>query len=281
MADKKISELTEETTPADGDLVAGVDIGGGITKKFTWTVLKAFLKTYFDTLYNNYVLSKAAVESVLTGVITTHSHGASAGTLPITRIYIASGSPYTWSKPAGLTGITVEIQAPGGGACSVSSSSGGQRAGAGAGGYCKKTIAVGALGATETVTVGAYGAGGTGAASNGNNGGNCSFGAHCSANGGVASVTSSDYGGNGGTATGGDINIPGQNGCSIFNSPDPGHGGYGGNAMIGHGGGGGFNTDGQAGQGYGGGGGGPSDTNSASRAGGNGAPGIIIVTEYY
>ena len=51
MADKKITELDSYTAPIDTDVVAGVDVTAGLTKKFTWAGIKATLKTYFDTLY--------------------------------------------------------------------------------------------------------------------------------------------------------------------------------------------------------------------------------------
>ena len=51
MADKKISELTAFTPPLDTDIVPVVDLTAGSTKKITWTSIKAFLKTYFDSLY--------------------------------------------------------------------------------------------------------------------------------------------------------------------------------------------------------------------------------------
>jgi hypothetical protein len=73
-SDKYINELTNHTTPIDADSVPVYDSANSLTKRVLWSSIKATLKTYFDTLYNNYTLTKAAVEAVLTGVISTHSH---------------------------------------------------------------------------------------------------------------------------------------------------------------------------------------------------------------
>ncbi len=51
MADTKISSLTTKSPPVDNDSIPIYDSVGDATKRITGTVLKAYLKTYFDTLY--------------------------------------------------------------------------------------------------------------------------------------------------------------------------------------------------------------------------------------
>lgn len=193
-------------------------------------------------------------------------------TVPVVRTYLAAASPATWSKPAGLKYVVVEVQAAGGagGSSSTGGSDIGAAGGGGAGGYARKTIAAGTLGATETVTIGA-------------SGNPSSFGSHASAtsgSGGQGSVTGA--GGTGGTASSGDINAAGQAGTNGSADNAAGTTRWGGVGGAGHFGGGGAgatgsNSAGVASGNYGGGGGG----GTGSSAGGAGGPAIVIVTEYY
>lgn len=201
---------------------------------------------------------------------------------PIVRTYLNAGSPHTWTKPAGLKYIVVEVQGAGGGSGGVTDSDDGS--GAGAGGYSRKLIGTASLGTTETVTVGAAGTAGASGANDGGNGGNTSFGSHCSANGGTGSLNSGGTAGSGGTATGGDINITGQAGGKgggnggTSGGPDSG---FGGSSILGIGGQMADSGGGLAGSGYGAGAGGARTPGGADYAGAAGTQGIVILTEYY
>ena len=191
----------------------------------------------------------------------------------------------TWLKSANTpTKIVVELVGGGGGSGSgdVDWSFGG---GGGSGGYVRKYIDV-ALLTSATIVVGAGGIknAGTSAGNSswidnlgtntltGGFGGNGANGVHPSPEHGAGGV--------GGTATGGDINIPGENG-TVGNAHNPAYlassglstGGYGftrtantyGASTPGH------NYGGGAAQGRG---------NNATNAGSDGAAGVVIVWEY-
>jgi len=60
-----IKDVEEETELTDEDTTAFTDTSAeNVTKKTSFASIKAFFKNYFDTLYNNYVLPKATINSL-------------------------------------------------------------------------------------------------------------------------------------------------------------------------------------------------------------------------
>lgn len=216
---------------------------------------------------------------------------AGGGALLEVRIYTAGA---TWTKPTGLRFVEVEVLGGGGGGGGAGATTSGQYScgsGGGAGVWAYKKILAAALGATETVTIGAAGAANAGAA--GGAGGNSSFGAHCTANGGSGGniETAANSAGRFTPApdpvsTGtGDLVCAGEAGYNGEFDPNNNNvalGGHGGNSRYGSGG---RNSEansaGQAAAGRGSGGGGAALTTSQSAiAGGVGTAGLVIVREY-
>lgn len=216
-------------------------------------------------------------------MVETHSRA------PTLANFTASG---TWTKPAGLTKIRVTVYGAGGGGGGVEGTSSNAAASSGgpAGGSAFEEIVTGSLSATEAVTIGAGGAGGAAGQNAGVAGGTTSFGALLSATGGAggasmptgtsANITSQVLAG---TGSGGDLNMsggPAEAGIR-FNSSTA-LGGAGGSTAVGGGGSsGGNNVAGSDGGGYGAGGGGSSTNGSTNRAGGDGAPGLVLIEEFY
>jgi len=165
--------------------------------------------------------------------------------------------------------------------------------GGGAGEYAVGIFSAATIGGSKAVTIGAGGTGAT-SGSTGTAGGTTSVGATLiSAVGGSGGTTSAAgatatgqtaQGGSGGTGgTGGDYRSPGfVGGYGVHLLSGVGSGGCGANSQIGSGGkGNAVSTTGTAGTGYGAGGGGVLNaTSQTGNVGGNGAAGVVIVTEY-
>ncbi len=218
------------------------------------------------------------------------------------KVFTGSG---TYTPSPGLVYAVIEVVGGGGGGAAGylewgSCANPGDFPGCGgaSGGYARKTLTAAQIGSSQPVVVG--GGGGGGNSNNfcdcsGGSGGTSSFGPlvspFLSATGGGGGGGSVDWSWAGGNGSGGDVNISGQYGFPSFwgnpgyyNPPLPG--GMGGSSHFGAGGRDIAGNDGSSGKAYGSGGGGGSlyeDWSSGSYTaynGGNGAPGVVIVTEY-
>lgn len=190
------------------------------------------------------------------------------------QVFTSSG---TWTRPAGITKVMVEVQGAGGGGGSADNYN---SQGGGAGGYAKKLLDVSSI-SSATITIGSGGAGGTASPiTSGSSGGNSSW------SDGTNTITANGGGGgqyadgggasrsvNGGSASGGDINLDGKfgewtlGGDSFY--------GYGARNWVAN------TTASDNAINYGSGGCGPANTVSGTNyAGSPGRDGIVIVTEY-
>jgi hypothetical protein len=218
-------------------------------------------------------------------------------------VYFTSSGTFAKADYPWLQAIRVKVCGAGGGGGGAGTTGAGQIAWApsGAGGaYAESFITdIAGLSASVTVTRGSGGAGGAAGVNNGSAGGNSSFGALVTANGGnggigrsaVTSTSGSllEGGASGATSATGDFTIPGANsgisraaGLSnaIVHQPNGGSFLTPGNFDIFNGGS--LGADGPAGRGIGDGGFGGANAASqgSGRAGGTGANGIVILELY-
>ena len=195
--------------------------------------------------------------------VTLTNNGSSSGFdagLASVQTFTSSG---TWNRPTGITKVVMEILGAGGSGSAVGSTNYGNGAG---GGYAKKLLDVSSI-STSTITVGSGGAAKGAGQGAGDDGGNSSWadGTNTITGGGGQGHPGTSYtNATGGTATGGDVNIPG--GPGWFTGLGGGESVYG------------YATDVNSvtGSGYGAGGG----YGYTSYGSGAGSDGIVIVWEY-
>lgn len=123
--------------------------------------------------------------------------GEIIGGVPSQIVTITSSQ--TWTVPDGVTKVLVEGVGGGGGGAG---SNGGLSVSGGGAGYCRKIIDLTGI-PSVSITVGTGGAGGASGSNPGADGNDTTFGSEFTAGKGKANGT-------GGTATGGDLNIPGN-----------------------------------------------------------------------
>ena len=186
------------------------------------------------------------------------------------QVFLSSG---TFTVPADVYAIEIELWGGGGGSGGVGATNLGGAGGGGGGGYAYMRLDV-TPAATYTVTIGAGGAGG-GAGGSGGNGGTTSFDGVCNASGGIGGqAAGAGAGGAGGTGSGGDLNLTGSAGGAAATTGTAG-GASGGGAPMGAPGAGGGSGLGGAGVAPGGGAGGSGS--SITNTGNVGGLGLVIV----
>jgi hypothetical protein len=243
MANQKITALTALTTPATEDLLVIADDPSGTP--ITKKITLANLLTLF--------VSDVTVQTL------TSSSGTYTPTTGMKKALVIAVGP-----GGNGTNITGNDEASGGG---------------GGGGTVIKLFSAADVGASKPYAVGA---------SSGNNTTwntttlVAGSGANSSTTGDTAILGVSAAGGAGGTATGGDLNIPGERGFRGFiYSINHGSGGMGGSSVFGKGGAQtGPDSAGNNGTAYGGGGSGCHESFDVNRSGGSGAAGVIYVIEF-
>jgi hypothetical protein len=202
-------------------------------------------------------------------IVASKLSGVESG-LTSMQTFTSSG---TWTKPAGITKVMVEVQGAGGSGAKIN---GGYVGSGASGGYAKKLIDVSSI-SSATITVGTGGAAVTATNTSGNSGGSSSWSDGTNTitcNGGSGGDGTTSYKVTaGGTATGGDLNIAGADSDIIRSAGKDSMFGFGGPESSAA-----SNFDGPTSpnaKGYGSGG-----SSTYLDTSGSGGDGIVIVTEY-
>ena len=252
-------------------LTAGPSVGTGVPNNYPYApFLAGLLQSHHSGNPGQAPKVNLATEVQGTLPVANQQHGQQS--------YTAAGT-YTFTIPAGVTAVTAECWGGGSGSPAGYSPSSYASGGGGGGGYSRKYVSGLTPGGTVTVTVGAAGAAGTTSVLP-TGGGTSSFGAYCSASGGVVNgtltLTNPTLSNVPGIGTGGDVNFQGSWGAPPFATINGAgnQGGNGGAAAMGGGGGSGNVGVGTAGGFPGGGGGGVGPSITTGQPGGVGCVSI-------
>ncbi len=258
-------------------------VNSGLINQVAWYAAAGTAVSGLSTANNGVlVTSGAGVPSISTTLPSGLTIPGSGG-LKSFQVF-SSGTAATYTTPAGITSILIELVGGGGGGATATASTTAASVGGGgaAGGYGRHYIASAA--ASYTYTVG-------GGGSSANSGGTTSFGASFQATGGAAGTNGTSTlntaaaafaGGLGGVATNGNvINAAGQCGGAATIALANGMSGQGGSSVFGSGAQSRTSVGaGIAGINYGSGGSGGFCGSSSSQNGGAGSGGYIIVWEF-
>jgi len=279
---------------APGDILTAADVDGYLMRQTVMTFADASAR---DTALSG-VLDEGMVAYLEDSDYFTVYDGSAWQVFSNTPAYelVTFTSSGTFTKASYPWGKSVRVRVVGGGGGSGGCEATGAGeisigAGGGGGGYAEERLAMSALSASETVTIGAGGAGGAAGLNNGSTGGATVFGSFLTGSGGGgggggAAATPDDAvsnPGGGGAASGGDINVGGDFGRSGFaQATNRLYRSFGGGSVLGQAGGGNIvnqtGADAVAGDNYGGGATGPVNGPSlSSRAGAAGGAGVVIV----
>lgn len=248
MADQKVTALTELTTPAVEDLLCAVDdpSGSPITKKLTIGKLLTL------------GLSNVTVQTLTS---TAGTYTPTSGMKKVLFILVGGGGG------GGNVTAADDTSGGGGGGGTVIKLSTSASVGASQSYVAAPSVTGGNAGINSTISGLSLTAGGGGVGV---------------ATGLTTTLGTQSAGGAGGSASGGDLNIPGKPGMrSIIYDTTNGCGGSGGDSVFGRGGAqSGTNAAGNNGTAYGGGGSGCHTNADVDRSGGSGAAGVLYAIEF-
>lgn len=98
-------------TPNDTDLVMSVDTS--VAKKNTWTQIKAFLKTYFDTVYTTTSAVASQITTALSGYLTSATAASTYEVLSNKQTDLTASATKYPTVDAVNTGLALKFTTPG------------------------------------------------------------------------------------------------------------------------------------------------------------------------